>query len=739
MKVEQELPLKEVTLDVIGMTCANCALRIEKGLKKLPGVKDVRVNFAMETAEVDFESSISEENLLDKIGSLGYRAVVHEDLEIDGEIQKKEFKKLKVRFIISALLSLPLLLSMIGHFENNLIFEYLSFIMNPWLQFVLATPIQFWIGASFYKGSFRALRNGGANMDVLVVFGTSAAYFYSVYLTFIFNKTHIHKATNLYYETSSVLITLILFGKLLEHIVKGKSSKAIQSLVNLHPKKANVIREKEIQEIPLLAVRPGDLVLVKPGESIPVDGMIEDGSSTVDESMLTGESIPVEKTISSFVYGGSLNQNGTFKFRAFKVGKETLLSGIIRAVREAQGTKAPIQRIADQISEVFVPMIVLISVITLCVWYFWISPSNFSGALEKAIAVLVVACPCALGLATPISVLTGSGKAATMGILFRSAEALEILHKVNTIVFDKTGTLTYGKPVLKSLESLNITKENDLLTLAASAEQNSEHPLSKAIVESAKKKGLILTIPENFETIPGGGISAIVEGNRILIGTERLFYEKEIELNQELNNLKRVREEEGNTVVHLSVNGIHSAILTLADTVKESTPATIEKLKSLGMEIYMITGDNERTARAISKNCGIEHVLAEVLPEKKAIEVKNLKSSGRVVSMVGDGINDAPALVISDLGIAMGTGTDVAMESSDLVIVNGDLNSIVRAFYISKKTVYNIRQNFFWALLYNTLGIPIAAAGFLAPWIAGGAMALSSVSVALNALRLQMD
>ncbi|UOG60904.1 heavy metal translocating P-type ATPase [Leptospira noguchii] len=739
MKVEQGLPLKEVTLDVIGMTCANCALRIEKGLKKLPGVKDVRVNFAMETAEVDFESSISEENLLDKIGSLGYRAVVHEDLEIDGEIQKKEFKKLKVRFIISALLSLPLLLSMIGHFENNLIFEYLSFIMNPWLQFVLATPIQFWIGASFYKGSFRALRNRGANMDVLVVFGTSAAYFYSVYLTFIFNKTHIHKVTNLYYETSSVLITLILFGKLLEHIVKGKSSKAIQSLVNLQPKKANVIREKEIQEIPLLAILPGDLVLVKPGESIPVDGMIEDGSSTVDESMLTGESIPVEKTISSFVYGGSLNQNGTFKFRASKVGKETLLSGIIRAVREAQGTKAPIQRIADQISEVFVPMIVLISVLTLCVWYFWISPSNFSGALEKAIAVLVVACPCALGLATPISVLTGSGKAATMGILFRSAEALEILHKVNTIVFDKTGTLTYGKPVLKSLESLNITKENDLLTLAASAEQNSEHPLSKAIVESAKKKGLILTIPENFETIPGGGISAIVEGNRILIGTERLFYEKEIELNQELNNLKRVREEEGNTVVHLSVNGIHSAILTLADTVKESTPATIEKLKSLGMEIYMITGDNERTARAISKNCGIEHVLAEVLPEKKAIEVKNLKSSGRVVSMVGDGINDAPALVISDLGIAMGTGTDVAMESSDLVIVNGDLNSIVRAFYISKKTVYNIRQNFFWALLYNTLGIPIAAAGFLAPWIAGGAMALSSVSVVLNALRLQMD
>ncbi|EMK21987.1 heavy metal translocating P-type ATPase [Leptospira kirschneri] len=739
MKVQQEPPLNKMTLDVIGMTCANCALRIEKGLKKLPGVKDVRVNFAMETAEVNFESSISEENLLDKIDSLGYRAVVHEDLEIDREIQKKEFKKLKVRVVISVFLSLPLLLSMVGHFENNLTFEYLSFLMNPWLQFILTTPIQFWIGASFYKGSFRALRNGGANMDVLVVLGTSAAYFYSVYLTFIFNETHIHKTTNLYYETSSVLIALILFGKLLEHIVKGKSSKAIQSLINLQPKKANVVREKEIQEIPLLAVRPGDLVLVRSGESIPVDGMIEEGSSTVDESMLTGESIPVEKTISSFVYGGSLNQSGTFKFRAFKVGKETLLSGIIRAVREAQGTKAPIQRIADQISEVFVPVIVLISIITLCVWYLWISPSDFSGALEKAIAVLVVACPCALGLATPISVLTGSGKAATMGILFRNAEALEILHKVNAIVFDKTGTLTYGKPVLKSLESLNIIKENNLLTLAASAEQNSEHPLSKAIVKSAKKKGLVLTIPENFETIPGGGISAIVEGNRILIGTERLFYERGIELNQELNDLKRMREEEGNTVVHLSVNGIHSAILTFADTVKKSTPTTIQKLKSLGMEIYMITGDNERTARVTSRNCGIEHVLAEVLPEKKAVEVKNLKSSGKVVSMVGDGINDAPALAISDLGIAMGTGTDVAMESSDLVIVNGDLNSIVNAITISRKTVYNIRQNFFWALLYNTLAIPIAAAGFLAPWIAGGAMALSSVSVVLNALRLQRN
>ncbi|EMY76527.1 copper-exporting ATPase [Leptospira weilii serovar Ranarum str. ICFT] len=729
-----------ITLDVIGMTCANCAFRIEKGLKGLPGVRDARVNFAMETAKVEFESPVSEEVLLNKVDSLGYRAYVHEDLENRGEAEKaheKEFKNLKVRIFASALLSFPLFLSMAGHFGNNQISEYLYFLMNPWLQFALATPVQFWIGASFYKGGYRAIQNGGANMDVLVVLGTSAAYFYSVYLTFLSLGTHRHGEISLYYETSSVLITLILFGKFLEHIVKGKSSKAIRSLVGLQPKNANIIRDEKIQEIPLLAVRPGDLLLVKAGETIPVDGIVEEGRSSVDESMLTGESIPVEKTDSDFLYGGSINQSGVLKFRASKVGKDTLLSGIIRAVREAQGSKAPIQRIADRISGIFVPTVVLLSVLTLFLWYFWISPFHFSGALEKSIAVLVIACPCALGLATPISILTGSGKAATLGILFRTAEALEIAHKVNTIVFDKTGTLTRGKPVLKSLESLNSPEENSLLTLAASAEQNSEHPLSKAIVESAKEKGLTLSMPENFETIPGGGVSASLDGKKILIGTDRLFRERGIELNSKLIDLKRIREEEGNTVVHMSLNGIHSAILSLADTIKESTPAAIAKLKSLGMEIYMITGDNERTARAVAKSCGIEHVLAEILPEGKSKEVKKLTNSGKVVAMVGDGINDAPALAVADLGIALGTGTDVAMESSDVVIVNGDLNSIANAFFISKRTVYNIRQNLFWALFYNTLGIPIAALGFLAPWVAGGAMALSSVSVVLNALRLQ--
>lgn len=740
MNVKNEIFPDEITLDVIGMTCSNCALRIEKGLKKVPGVKDARVNFAMETATVGFESSVKKELLLDKIDSLGYRAFVQEDFEIHGEAEKahaKEFKDLKVRVFISALLSFPMVSGMIGHIGNNQIFEYFSSIMNPWLQFALATPVQFWIGASFYKGGFRAIRNKGANMDVLVVLGTSAAYFYSVYWTFLEFGTYAHGEIPLYYETSSILITLILFGKFLEHIAKGKSSKAIQSLVGLQPKSARIIRNGEIQKIPLFAVRPGDLLLIKAGETIPVDGTVEEGSSSVDESMLTGESIPVEKTISSPLYGSSLNQNGILKLRASKVGKDTLLSEIIRVVRETQGSKAPIQRIADQISGIFVPVVVLISILTLFLWYFWIEPSHFSGALEKAIAVLVIACPCALGLATPISILTGSGKATTLGILFRTAEALEIAHKVDTIVFDKTGTLTLGKHILKDLESLNSQEENFLLTLAASAEQGSEHPLSKAIVESAQKKGLLLSMPEDFETIPGGGISASVQGEKIVIGTDRLFCERGIELNPKFLDLKRIREKEGNTVVHLSLNGTHSAILSLADRIKESTPTAVEKLKSLGMKIYIITGDNERTARAIANVCGIKQVLAEILPQEKAKEIKKLMDAGKVVAMVGDGINDAPALVIADLGISMGTGTDVAMESSDVVIVNGDLVSIVNAFSISKKTVYNIRQNLFWALFYNTLGIPIAAAGLLTPWIAGGAMALSSVSVVLNALRLQ--
>ncbi|XDD50731.1 heavy metal translocating P-type ATPase [Leptospira sp. WS92.C1] len=730
----------EITLDIIGMTCANCALRIEKGLKKVPGVSDARVNFAMETAKVEFLFPVSRETLLDQVDSLGYRALVHEDFPIHGETERaheKEFRRLKFRLSISVFLSLPLLTSMAGHFGASFISEYLLFFMNPWFQLALATPVQFWIGGPFYLGGFRALRNRGANMDVLVALGTSAAYLYSLYQTILSLEAHHREDISLYYETSAVLITLILFGKFLEHITKRKSSRAIQSLIALQPKIANIIRDGEIQEIPLLAVRPGDLLLIKAGETVPTDGIVEEGSSSVDESMLTGESIPIEKTIGSSLFGGSLNANGVLKLRASKVGKDTLLSGIIRVVQEAQGSRAPIQRIADQISGIFVPVVIMISVVTFVLWYFWIEPSFFSGALVKAIAVLVIACPCALGLATPVSILAGTGKAATQGILFRTAEALENSHRVKTIVFDKTGTLTYGKPALKFLDVLEFSEEMDLLVLAASAEQNSEHSLSAAIVDAAKNKGLTLRIPERFETIPGGGVSASINGKKILLGTDRLFLERGIVLNSHLMKLKDERELQGNTVIHMSVDQVHRGILSLADTIKESAPLAIQRLKSLGMEVYMITGDNEKTAKAIAKLCGIDHVLAEILPEGKAKEVRKLMDSGKTVAMVGDGINDAPALAVANLGIAMGTGTDIAIESSDVVIMNGDLRSIEDTFILSRRTVYNIRQNLFWALVYNALGIPIAASGFLAPWIAGGAMALSSISVVLNALRLQ--
>ncbi|TGK36425.1 copper-translocating P-type ATPase [Leptospira gomenensis] len=740
MKPGSETEISSVTLDLIGMTCANCALRIEKGLKKIPGVTDVRVNFAMETAKVELSEAVSEEILLDKVDSLGYRGLVHQDVLENKEAEKAheaEFKKLKVRLTFSAVLSLPLLASMIGHFGSNMFSEYFNFLMNPWLQMFLAAPVQFWIGAPFYKGAWRSLKNGGANMDVLVSLGTSAAFFFSLYQSFRSFGVHIHGQLPLYYETSAVLITLILFGKFLEHVAKGKSSKAIQSLAGLQPKTANIIRGDELQEIPLAAVRVGDLLLVKSGETIPVDGSVEEGVSTVDESMLTGESIPVEKKEGSVLFGGSLNRNGVLKLRASKVGKDTLLAGIIRVVREAQGSRAPIQRIADRISGVFVPIVVIAAFVTFLVWFFGIQPGNVAGALEKAIAVLVIACPCALGLATPVSILAGSGRAAAEGILFRTAEALEIAHKVDTIVFDKTGTLTYGKPVLNDFSVLDPAQKFFLLGLAASAEQNSEHPLSKAVVEEAKRLGLSLSIPENFETIPGGGIFASVQGKRILLGTDLLLRDKGVVLDSDLLQLKSEKEKEGNTVVHLSVDGVHSAILSLSDSIKESASAAIERLKSFGMEVYMITGDNSRTAHAVAQKCGIEHVLAEVLPEGKADEIRKLRAEGKIVAMTGDGINDAPALAVADLGISMGTGTDVAMESSDVVVMNGDLSTIPDVLEISRKTVYNIRQNLFWALVYNALGIPIAAFGFLAPWLAGGAMAFSSVSVVLNALRLQ--
>jgi P-type Cu+ transporter len=607
--------------------------------------------------------------------------------------------------------------------------------MNPWVQLALATPIQFIVGKQFYVGAYKALRNGSANMDVLVAQGTSAAYFYSLYLTIdsIGSKQHM---VDLYFETSAVLITLIILGKLFESRAKGRSSEAIKKLMGLQAKTATVVRDGIELKVPLAEVAVGDIILVKPGEKIPVDGEIIDGRSALDESMITGESVPVDKTVGDAVIGATINNNGFLKMKAVKVGKDTALAQIIKVVEEAQGSKAPIQRLADQISGIFVPIVVGIALVTFFVWFIWISPGNFAEALEKMIAVLVIACPCALGLATPTSIMAGSGRAAEAGILFKGGEHLERTHRVTTVVLDKTGTVTKGKPELTDIVVEKGFAENTFLQIVASAEKQSEHPLAEAIVSGIKEKGIDLLEVEEFEAIPGYGIMAKVNGSEILIGTRKLLNNNEV-LFQSAESRMDALEENGKTAMLVSIDGAFAGIVAVADTVKETSKGAIKKLTDMGLEVIMMTGDNVRTAQAIAKEVGINTIIAEVLPEGKAAEVKKLQQQGKRVAMVGDGINDAPALAIADIGMAIGTGTDVAMEAADITLIRGDLNSIADAIFMSKKTIRNIKQNLFWAFGYNTLGIPVAALGLLAPWLAGAAMAFSSVSVVLNALRLQ--
>jgi Cu+-exporting ATPase len=573
-------------------------------------------------------------------------------------------------------------------------------------------------------------------MDVLVALGTSAAYFYSLYLTLESIGSH-HHQVDMYYETSSVLITLILMGKLFEVMAKGRSSEAIKTLMGLQAKSALVIRDGLEKSIPLEEVVVGDLILVKPGEKIPADGEVVEGVSAVDESMLTGESLPVEKRGGDTVIGATLNKNGVLRIRATKVGKETALSQIIKVVEEAQGSKAPIQRVADVISGIFVPIVVGIAVVTFLVWYFGVDSGNFSGALEKAIAVLVIACPCALGLATPTSIMAGSGRAAELGILFKGGEHLEATHRIEAVLLDKTGTVTKGKPELTDIE-VQPGKEDEarLLAWIATAERNSEHPLAEAVVSGIRERGIELLDTESFEAIPGHGVKAVVEGRELLIGTRKLMSEYGIDIRPALARMNAL-EENGKTAMLVAVNGSYTALVAVADTIKDTSKQAVARLHDLGVQVVMITGDNERTAQAIAKQAGIREVLAEILPEGKANEVKKLQANGKKVAMVGDGINDAPALATSDIGMAIGTGTDVAMEAADVTLMRGDLNSIPDAIAMSRKTMLNIKQNLFWALAYNVIGIPIAASGFLAPWLAGAAMALSSVSVVLNALRLQ--
>ncbi|AZJ21819.1 copper-translocating P-type ATPase [Bacillus wiedmannii] len=722
---------------VSGMTCAACANRVEKRLNKLEGVNGATVNFALESATVDFNpDEINVNEMKSAITKLGYKLEVKSD-EQDGSTDHRlqEIERQKKKFIISFILSFPLLWAMVSHFSFTSFIYLPDMLMNPWVQLALATPVQFIIGGQFYVGAYKALRNKSANMDVLVALGTSAAYFYSVYLSIrsIGSSEHM---TDLYFETSAVLITLIILGKLFEAKAKGRSSEAIKKLMGLQAKTATVLRDGTEMKILIEEVVAGDIVYVKPGEKIPVDGEIVEGKSAIDESMLTGESIPVDKTIGDVVIGSTMNKNGFLKVKATKVGRDTALAQIIKVVEEAQGSKAPIQRVADQISGIFVPVVVVIAIITFAVWMLFVTPGDFGGALEKMIAVLVIACPCALGLATPTSIMAGSGRSAEYGILFKGGEHLEATHRLDTVILDKTGTVTNGKPVLTDVIVADGFHEEEILRLVAAAEKNSEHPLAEAIVEGIKEKKIDIPSSETFEAIPGFGIESVVEGKQLLIGTRRLMKKFDIDIEEVSKSMEEL-EREGKTAMLIAINKEYAGIVAVADTVKDTSKAAIARLKKMGLDVVMITGDNTQTAQAIAKQVGIDHVIAEVLPEGKAEEVKKLQAQGKKVAMVGDGINDAPALATADIGMAIGTGTDVAMEAADITLIRGDLNSIADAIFMSKMTIRNIKQNLFWALAYNGLGIPIAAFGFLAPWVAGAAMAFSSVSVVLNALRLQ--
>ncbi|HHW98077.1 MAG TPA: copper-translocating P-type ATPase, partial [Firmicutes bacterium] len=607
----------------------------------------------------------------------------------------------------------------------------------PLVQFIFATPVQFLVGWSFYKGAYRSLKSGSANMDVLVALGTSAAYFLSVYNTF-FVPVAPGEMPHLYFESSAVIITLILLGKYLEARAKGKTSEAIRKLMGLQAKTARVVRDEQEIDVPIADVVVGDIVVVRPGEKIPVDGEVVSGTSSVDESMLTGESIPVDKGPGDLVVGATINKHGAFRFRATKVGADTALAQIIKVVEDAQGSKAPIQRMADTISGIFVPVVVGIAALTFIVWY--LVTGNAEQAIINMTAVLVIACPCALGLATPTSIMVGTGKGAENGILFKGGEHLENAHRVQDVILDKTGTITKGEPAVTDVIVFPDWRgaEEELLTLAASVEQASEHPLGQAIVNHAKETGLELAVAADFQAIPGHGIVARAADKQVLVGNRKLLKEQGIDFEVHLETLEQL-EEQGKTAMLVATDGQAAGIIAVADTVKPESAAAIAALQEMGLGVYMITGDNWRTARAIAEQVGIkqDHVFAEVLPEHKAEAVQKLRDSGRVVAMVGDGINDAPALATADVGLAIGTGTDVAMEAADITLMRGNLQSIVSAIRLSRLTLRNIKQNLFWAFFYNSLGIPVAALGLLNPIVAGAAMAFSSVSVVTNALRLR--
>ncbi|HEX3025769.1 MAG TPA: heavy metal translocating P-type ATPase [Clostridia bacterium] len=728
---EKDPNLSKAVLAISGMTCAACSARIEKKLNRLDGVSKAAVNLTTEKATVEYSAEkLNVPDLVKAVENLGYGARKIGGAGADREKQQRDRqrKRLLYTFLCSAALSSPLLLAMILPVFGI----HVLVLHNPYFQLAIATPVQFVIGFRFYRNAFYSLKSGGANMDVLVSMGTSAAYFFSLYHVFA-GSEGADGMNHLYFEASAVIITLVLLGKYLESAAKGKTSEAIKKLMGLRAKTARVIRQGTERDIPVEQVEVGDTVIVRPGEKVPVDGRILEGNSSVDESMLTGESLPVEKKAGDSCIGGTINKVGTFRFEATQIGRDTVLSQIVQMVEDAQGSKAPIQKIADRVSGIFVPAVAGIALLT----FFGglIFANDLTRAVVSAVAVLVIACPCALGLATPTAIMVGTGKGAQNGILFKGGEHLEIACRISAVVFDKTGTITSGRPEVTDVIALGELNENEVLTLAASAEKDSEHPLGTAIYEKGKKELSTVSDPEAFEAVPGKGVTAVTGGRRIEIGTRNFLKEKEIDLSPLEDQLARL-ESQGKTAMIMAVDGKIEAIIAVADTIREHSREAVSELRKMGVEVYMLTGDNARTAAAIAGQAGISHVLADVLPEHKAREVEKLKQAGKTVAMVGDGINDAPALATSDVGMAIGTGTDVAIEAADVTLMRADLRAVPAAIRLSRQTMRKIRQNLFWAFFYNSIGIPFAAFGMLNPMIAGAAMAFSSVSVVTNSLSL---
>ncbi|MCW5318567.1 heavy metal translocating P-type ATPase [Nostoc sp. KVJ3] len=743
-----------LSLKLRGMSCASCANNIEEAIRSVPGVSDCNVNFGVEQATIQYDLKRTNlETIQAAIDAAGYSSYPLQEQEMitgEDDVEKNareaELRTLTRKIVVGAILSTLILLGSISAMTGlKLPWIRTLWLDNPWVQLVLATPVLFWCGADFFKNAWKAFKRHTATMDTLVAIGTGAAYFYSLFATvFPGFFTSAGLMPDVYYEAAAVITTLILLGRLFENRAKGQTSEAIRKLIGLQARNAKVIRDGQEVDVPIQEVQIGDVILVRPGEKIPVDGEVIEGASNVDEAMVTGESLPVKKQAGDEVIGATINKTGSFKFRATRVGKDTFLSQIVKMVQQAQGSKAPIQRLADQVTGWFVPVVIAIAIASFVIWFNVMG--NLTLALITTVGVLIIACPCALGLATPTSVMVGTGKGAENGILIKGAESLELAHRIQTIVLDKTGTLTQGKPTVTDFVTVNGTANSNelkLLQLAASVERNSEHPLAEAVVRYAQSQQVELTEAKQFEAIAGSGVQGIVLDRFVQIGTQRWMEELNIDT-RTLQERKTSLEAAGKTAILIAVDGQIQGLMGIADALKPSSVAVVRTLQKLGLEVVMLTGDNRKTAEAIASEVGITRVFAEVRPDQKASQIQALQAEGKIVAMVGDGINDAPALAQANVGIAIGTGTDVAIAASDITLISGDLQGIVTAIQLSRATMQNIRQNLFFAFIYNVAGIPIAAGvlfpifgWLLNPIIAGGAMAFSSVSVVTNALRLR--